>query len=128
MNQKNTSSRKLVAWLASFSLLLSVFAPMVTHTVAAKGTGVLVKICSVSGVRSIAVDTDHSTPVPNKSDHGNHCPYCVTFLGAAVPVYASANIIIPGASERTLGDETASNHKTTFLIAAAPRGPPSPSI
>lgn len=80
-------NRRLIAWLACLAMLLSAFAPAISHAMANQGGAtLLMEICSATGDKpGLAIKLDLPTPADSKDSKTapmQHCPYCLTHAGS----------------------------------------------
>ncbi|MEY3202645.1 MAG: hypothetical protein RIR70_2195 [Pseudomonadota bacterium] len=77
-----TRSRRF-AWLAIFALMLHTWLPLAAQ--AQGGTGTL-QVCSMAGVKQIAVPADQIPAAPGQAmQHHMQCPVCAAASTAALP-------------------------------------------
>ena len=100
-------NRRLIAWIASFAILLSALAPSISHAVAvAKGENSLwVEVCSVAGSKLVKIDEAGDPASPAKKPMSmEHCPFCFTHAGmtgilsgiaVVLPVVAGKPVLPP---------------------------------
>lgn len=96
-------NRRLIAWIATFAILLAALAPSISHAVAAaKGEKSLwVEICSIAGSKLVRVGDadgakDPAAPV-QKPMSMEHCPFCFTHAGST-GILPSAEFVLPPAA------------------------------
>lgn len=95
----SNKNRRLIAWIATFAILLSALAPSISHAVAlAKGEKSLwVEVCSVAGSKLVKVGDAGDPATPAKKPAGmEHCPFCSTHAGSA-GILPGAGIVLPAA-------------------------------
>jgi hypothetical protein len=73
-----TVTRRLVAWIACFSMLFGALAPSIAHAMAAANGDAWAQVCSTSGTKLVKIGAD---PVKQPSLHVEHCPFCATHAG-----------------------------------------------
>jgi Protein of unknown function (DUF2946) len=79
-------NRKLIHWIAVFSIVMSALAPAVSQGVSAE-QGISMEICSVDGTKMIQLQQDGS---PQVDQHSQTCPYCITH--ASIPPALNTNL------------------------------------
>lgn len=78
-------TRRLVAWIACFTMLFAALAPSIAHAMSASRGDAWAEICSVVGpkfVKTSAGDDAAADPVKQQTVHLEHCPLCATHAGS----------------------------------------------
>jgi hypothetical protein len=93
------SSKRIAAWLASFAMLLGLFAPLISHFFPARYSvpSSWEEICTSQGLTRIPPGDLPlpQAPAKRKGGHlGAHCPFCLPYAGwFAVP--SSPGLVLP---------------------------------
>lgn len=89
-------TRRLVAWIACFTMLFAALAPSIAQARSASRGEVWAEICSVAGSKFIKTSADQDAaadPVKQQTLHLEHCPFCATHAGSfALPPGPSLTI------------------------------------
>jgi Protein of unknown function (DUF2946) len=69
-----THTKRIVSWVAIFAVLMTSFAPMVSHALNLSNTS-FVEVCTSQGVKLIQTNDSKSQDQKSSIDL-NHCSYC----------------------------------------------------
>ncbi|MFM9916663.1 MAG: DUF2946 domain-containing protein [Rhizobacter sp.] len=89
-----TSVLRRHCWIALIAMLALALLPTVSHALASwRGQSPLTEVCTPQGSRQVTPDADPSGQGAPASVglHLEHCPFCVTHLGALGMPHASAS-------------------------------------
>ncbi|MET1082378.1 MAG: DUF2946 domain-containing protein [Burkholderiales bacterium] len=80
------SSKRVTAWLASFSMLAGLFAPVICHLLPARSSVAAPwgEVCTSQGLVRIPLDDALAPQAPAKRKGGyaaGHCPFCAPHAG-----------------------------------------------
>jgi len=123
--------RVMVSWIASFAILLSALAPVISHAVQADVPAGWAEICSVTGAKLVRLSdmgsdlSDGSQPESSQGHTYKHCPYCAMHSDDLAPPPApQLELQIPELGQ-TLPTLFLHAPRTLFAWASAqPRAPP----
>ncbi|MHA6847971.1 DUF2946 family protein (plasmid) [Ralstonia syzygii subsp. celebesensis] len=118
--------RQIVAWVAIFAMLCHALMPAIAQAKAGAASPLLVQLCSVSGVKVVAIDAGKSTSSPEKPFNGQRCHYCLSGSHFALPPASGSAPVIAGLPKAVFVPAVSTPRlKSRKLAAAPPRGPPS---
>jgi hypothetical protein len=84
------ATRRLVAWIATFAVLMLTLAPAISNAMADSASPGWMDVCSSVGIAVTKISNQDQPGKP--SLHFEHCPYCFTHAGTfampATPVFS----------------------------------------
>lgn len=98
MRARHRSDRRTLCWALAFAvaLLLKAAVPLLAHAAASAQGKALVEVCSVYGVRTVALDATPTAPATDTAHHADHCVLGgLLTLGGTTPDSPS---LVPGAA------------------------------
>ena len=117
----------MAAWIAIFAMLCHALMPAIAQATAGSvAPALLVQLCSVSGVKMVAIGVDKPTSPPDKPFSSPHCPYCqIGSHFALPPAFGPACSVARLPTADFVPAVSTPRVKSRKLAAAPPRGPPS---
>ncbi|WP_428504712.1 DUF2946 domain-containing protein [Roseateles sp.] len=123
--------RVMVSWIASFAILLSALAPVISHAVQADVPAGWAEICSVTGAKLVRLSdmgsdlSDGSQPESSQGHTYKHCPFCAMHSDDLAPPPAPVCELQLPELGQTVPTLFLQAPRTLFAWASAqPRAPP----
>ena len=69
-----TNQKRIISWVAIFAILMTTFAPLVSHALSLSNAS-FVEVCTSQGVKLIQTN-DSNSQDQKSNEHSNHCSYC----------------------------------------------------
>lgn len=115
----------MIAWIAMLGVLFSALAPTLAQAMAARPAGEEVQVCTMEGMKTIAVPRAASGK-PVSIDHVfKHCPCCAAHGGTSPVLLAAPYLFVPPAVSSSYPPLFYQSATPLFSwTAAKPRGPP----
>jgi Protein of unknown function (DUF2946) len=125
MSLFGVKSRRHVARLAIFAVLLSVLMPALSNAgVGRRLSNGLTEICTAYGVRYVILDRDDAPPLQSSGGHDSHCPYCSSTNFHFLPAANDVKAFLPQSHGKTVFAAVKAEYRVAVLLSAFPRGPP----
>lgn len=118
---------RLTAWIAALAVMLAALAPTLTHAVSwVSGTQLQwVEVCTVAGVKLVAVQDDGETEGGLAGLQADHCPYCCPHAGSfALPPDEAPALHLAGAGQAVPQHFLRAPGPHFIWASAQPRAPP----
>jgi hypothetical protein len=116
----------MYVWIAMLGVMFSALAPSISYALAASAQpDEEVQVCTMAGMKTIAVTADPSGRPASPDHFAKHCPYCAVHCGMG-PLLPTAQFVfaLPAVSSSFPPLFYQSAKPPFAWMAAKPRGPP----
>lgn len=121
-SRRRLHTQRITLWLAIFAMALHALLPGLAQAHAASGSQT-VELCTVFGIKKVAVSADEAPTSPTQDTHKNLCPLCA-LAGAAVLPSTTDQLFFSALQAAAPPAPLESHHTSGTLLLPASRGPP----